>query len=153
MPETKQVWLRATYYEPGKSAVTTVMSKDDLKEDIHVVANGTREKFGRRTDVEIFEWENDLVSATVEGRRRAEVRIPDREHFKNTLHDFLIASFFKYPATTTIAPGSPAPVSTEDIRAVFGSVRQHPQYGNRSVRVISQDGGTVWLTAGDITVR
>lgn len=133
--------------------MTTVASKDDFKEDIHVVANTTREKFGRTVDVEIFEWEDNLIAATIEGQRRAKERIPDREHFKNTLHDFLIASFFRYPATTTIAPMSPAPVSTEDIRTIFESVKQHPEYKNRSVRVISQDGGTVWLTAGDITVR
>jgi len=147
------IWLRSTYYDPKKGAMTMVMSKNDLKEDIHVTANGTREKFGRRTDVEIFEWEDDLMSATREAERRARTRIPDKEHFKNTLHDYLIATFFKAPVTATIAPSNPAPVSTADIKAIFEAVKQHPEYKNRSIRVHSEDGGVVWLTAGDITVR
>lgn len=129
------------------------MPKDGLNQDIHVMANELREKFGRRTDVEIFEWEDNLVSAAAEAERRSRTRIPDKEHFKNTLHDFLIATFFKVPVTTTIAPSSPAPVSTPDMKAIFEVVKQHPEYKNRSIRLQSQDGGVVWLTAGDITVR
>lgn len=148
----KQIWVRATYYDLVKSPVTTVIPKDSLTEDVHVFANGTRERFGRRVDVEIFEWEDNLISASAEGARRAQERIPDKEHFKNTLHDFLVASFINIQATKIIAPRSPAPVSTADIRGIFEVVKQHPAYKNRKVRVESQDGGVVWLVDGVVSV-
>lgn len=149
----KQIWIRSTFYDPVKGAWTTVMSKDDTKEDIHIIANDLRERFGRKVDVEIFEWENDMILATKEAFERAKKRIPDTEHFKNTLHDFLIALFFKIPTTTMIAPASPAPLSTEDIKKIFEAVKQHPKYENRSIKVTSKDGGVVWLTGGDVSVR
>lgn len=149
----KQIWLRATYFGHGSGPMTWVSSKDDLNQDIHVIAEDTRRKFGRQADVEIFEWENDLISASKEAERRARKRLPEKEHYKNTLHDFLIATFFKAPVTTIIAPASPAPLSTTEIKAIFERVKQHPEYKNRSIKVTSEDGGTVWLTAGDIDVR
>lgn len=147
------IWLRSTYYDPKKGPVTVVMPKDGINQDIHVMANELREKFGRRTDVEIFEWEDNLVTAAAEAEVRSRTRIPEKQHFKDTLHDFLIATFFKMPPTTTIAPGNPAPVATADVKAIFEAVKQHPLYKNRSIRVQSTDGGVVWMTGGDISVR
>lgn len=148
-----KVYLRQTLFEPGKEPVTTVILKEDLRYDIHAIATDTRKQFGNFVDVEIFTWAGDLNSATVEAHRRAKAgRIPRSRRHKDTLHDFLITMFVLTTPTGVIAPKSPAPLSTADVREVLEAVRHHPGYGQRTVLVVSEEGEAITLSSGAISV-
>lgn len=147
------LWLRETIYKAGKHPVTMVIAEDGLKEDIHVVANADRTLFGRSVDVEIFEWENDLQSATLEAARRATMRLPEKTHFMDTLHDFLIVSFLKSKRETIIAPSSVTPIDAVDIRQVLLAVMGHPGYKGQIVKLMSRDRKIVALEGVNIVIK
>ena len=147
------LFVRETFFRPGQSPMTAVFPEDALKEEIHVHANGTRMKFGRAVDVEIFEWENDLVSATAEAGRRALYRIPDEDHFQKTLHDFLVSMFVTVPPTTVVMTTRPAPLSTDLVKAVALAAMGNKAYKNHIAKLISSSGDTVVLGNGQISVR
>jgi hypothetical protein len=147
------LWLRETKYGPGTHPVTMVIAEDGLKEDIHVVANADRTLFGRAVDVEIFEWENDLQSATFEAGRRAATRLPEKTHLMNVLHDFLISSFLKSKRETLIAPRSVTPLDAVDIRQVLLAVMTHPGYKGQIVKLTSSDRRIVALEGVSIVVK
>ena len=130
-----------------------VMSKDDLKEDIHVFANGTRERFGDDAEVEIFEWDDDLASAAAEAQRRSKTRISQEERHRDTLHDWIIAMFLtKLKQHGNLGVKDPAPLSAVVIKEVLENVKQHPAYEHQTVSVPSKDGKFVILKAGKVTV-
>lgn len=149
-----KVYLRQTLFEPGKEPVTTVILKEDLRYDIHAIATDTRKQFGNFVDVEIFTWDGDLISATTEAHRRAQAgRIPRSRRHKDTLHDYVITTFAITTSTGVIAPKSPAPLSTADVREVLDAVRHHPGYGQRIILVISEEGEAITLSSGVISVQ
>jgi hypothetical protein len=149
-----KVYLRQTLFQPDKEPVTMVISKEDLRYEIHAVATDSRKQFGNLVDVEIFTWDGDLNSATKEAHRRAQAgRIPRSHRHKDTLHDFLITMFVLTTPTGVIAPKSPAPLSTADVQEVLEAVRQHPGYGQRTVLVVSEEGEAITLSSGAISVQ
>lgn len=147
------IWLRVSRFIVGESALTTVSSKDDLRQDIHVIANETRVKFARTVDVEIFEHDGDLESASLEAARRAQVRISREKHLRDTLHDFLVAMFIAQKPSTIIMPAHQAPVSSGDMRQILLDVMQHPAYSGHTVLLQSTDGNRVSLEKGTVIVR
>lgn len=150
----EKVYLRQTLFQPGEEPLTTVIQKEDLKADIHAVATNTRSLYGNLVDVEIFTWAGDLTSATVEAHRRAKAgRISRNRRHKDTLHDFLITTFAITTPTGVIAPKSPAPLSTADVREVLEAVRHHPRYEQKTILVISEEGEAIRLSSGVISVQ
>jgi hypothetical protein len=148
-----QIWIRSTYYDPVKGPVTVVASKNDINVDIHSFANEQRTLFGDRVDVEIFEWEDDLHSATLEGYRRAATRVPKDKKYRDTLHDYLIATFLATTKKTMITPRSQTPLPAETIKDVVLEVMQHPGYKGQIVALRSVDGRGVMLEGSSVLIQ
>lgn len=150
----KKRYLRQTLFYPGKEPVTMVVPEDSLKVDIHVAANQMRQEFGELVDIEIFEWRDDLVSATAEAARRAaRGRLPVERRNQDVLHDYLIATLHLVRSGGMIAPRSPAPLTAAQVRGILESVAQHPEYENQNVLVLTSDRKAVYLTAGHVRVE
>lgn len=147
------LWLRNTFFDPNKGPVTAVVPEDGLRQEIHVAATEARSLFGRNADVEIFEWDGDVISASMEAEKRARTRIPEYVHLKNTLHDFLVSNFFLVKPSTVIMTTRRAPLSTEDMKAVALEAMKSPHYRNHTARLISMTGDEVVLGNGGILVR
>lgn len=147
------LWLRETRFVPGETPITFVIAEDGLKENIHVTADRDRRMFGRSVDVEIFEWPDDLQSATLEAARRAKSRLPEKTHLMDTLHDYLISAFLQSKKETIIAPRSVTPPEAVDIRQVLLAVMGHPGYKGQIVTLKSADGRLVALEGQTVVIR
>lgn len=148
------LWLRESRFGgEGQTPITFVIAEDGLKEEIHVTADRDRRMFGRTVDVEIFEWENDLQSATLEAARRATSRIPEKTHLMDTLHDYLISCFLRSKKETAIAPRSETPLEAVDIRQVLLAVMRHPSYKGQIVALRSSDEREAILKDDGVLIR
>lgn len=147
------LWLRETRFVPGETPVTFVIAADGLKDDIHITANNDRRMFGRTVDVEIFEWPDDLPSATLEAARRATTRLPEKTHLMDTLHDHLVSMFLQSKKETVIAPRSVTPLDAVDIRQVLLAAMRHPGYKGQIVGLRSSDGKVVKMRGQEILVE
>lgn len=152
MKANRQIWIRMNSLSDPAHKVY-VMSKDDLQEDIHVFANRTREQFGDDAEVEIFEWDDDLASASAEAKRRSKTRMSQEERHRGTLHDWIIAMFLtKLKAHGNLGVKDPAPLPAAVIKEILEEVRQHPSYEHQTVTVPSSDGKFVFLKAGKVII-
>lgn len=147
------LWMRSSFYDPKKGVMTTVIPEDGLRDEIHVSADLTRRQFGRLVDVEIFEWENDLISASKEAERRSRERLTDEAHCKYTLLDFLIANFVKVPPTTIIRTTIRAPLSTAEVKKIAIEAAKSPRYKGHIALLFSETGDTVVLAQGTVVVK
>jgi hypothetical protein len=146
------MWLRATRFEAGGST-TFVAAPKDLSTDIHQMANDTRQMFGEAVDVEIFEFDGTLAEATAAAAKRARTRIPFEKRFRDSLHDFLIATFIISVAKTLITPEHPIPMDAETAKSVLLEVMQHPAYKGQLVRLRTSDHKGVLLEKNLIMVK
>jgi hypothetical protein len=147
------LWLRESRFEPGRSPITCVIAADGLKEDVHIAADRDRRLFGRIVDVEIFEWPDDMMSATLEAARRAKTRLPEKTHLMDTLHDHLVSTFLRAPRPAMVAPRSVTPLDAVDIRQVLLAASRHPSSKGHVVALRSKDGKEILLKEGEIQVR
>lgn len=148
------LWLRESRFGgAGEAPITFVIAADGLKEDIHVTADKDRRMFGRTVDVEIFEWPDDLQSATLEAARRATTRLPEKTHLMDTLHDYLISAFLQSKKETVIAPRSVTPLDAVDLRQVLLAVMRHSSYKGQIVGLRSKDGRVVKMRDSEILVE
>jgi len=147
------LWLRETWFRPGDPPYTLIVAADGLKDDIHVVADQDRRKFGRLIDVEIFEWEDNFASATLEAARRSKTRLPEKTHLMDTLHDHLIVNFIQTRKETVITLRSVVPLEASDIRQAFLAAIRNRHYKGQIVSARSKDGKEVMIREGEILVR
>jgi len=140
-------YIRHSLFDPsGKhSPLTMVFPEESLKADIWTAANQMRieasglEKLGGFLDIEIFEHEGDFLSASMEAKRRAEKRIDETTRHKNTLYDFLIATFKNGLLADggMISTTRPSPLEKKDILGVLLMAVKHPSY--RGFRLVIHD--------------
>ena len=143
-------YIRHSLFDPsGKhSPLTMVFPEESLKADIWTAANQMRieaaslEKLGGFLDIEIFEHEGDFLSATMEAKKRAEKRIDETTRHKNTLYDFLIATFKNglLADKGTVSTTRPSPLEKKDILEVLLRAVKHPSY--RGFKVVIHDRNT-----------
>ena len=150
---TKMLWLRETKWNPNGSSITFVIAEDGLKENIYLTANRDRTIFGRTVDVEIFEWSDDLMAATLEAERRGKSRLPEKTHLMDTLHDYLISAFVQSKKETAIMPKSMTPLESVDIRQVLLAAMKNPAYKGQIVTLRSKDGKGLILEGDKILVQ
>lgn len=147
------LWLREAHFGFGKNPIVFVIEETSLKDDIHVVANEGRARFGDELDVEIFEWPQDINSATLEAVRRSQFRIPEKIRKMDILHDYLISTLIRSKKNTFISPTRPTPLDAADIRQILTSVVSHGAYKGQIIFLRSQDKKTVVVEGGAISVK
>lgn len=147
-------YLRNSIFHPANEdkCMTMVMSADSLKHSIWMAATKLREEaaqmpYGHLIDIEIFEWDGDFVSATVEAKRRAKKRLEPPERHKITLYDFLIANFENKMLADggVISTTRPSPLSKEEILEVLLRAVEHPSYREFVISIHDEDGNPVRL--------
>lgn len=147
-------YLRQTIFHPNDPTqrVTTVAGEESLRMSIWQAATRLRmsaanSNCGHLIDIEIFEHDGDLRSATIEAERRAQKRLDPTERNKNALYDFLIANFENGMLAdgATISTKRPSPLSKEDILEVLMRAVEHPSYRRFRLVVHDVDGNPVQL--------
>lgn len=128
-------YLRSTMYKNDEEHVTMVTAEDSLKDEIHVAANEM--VTGDNVDVEIFDCDGDLVSATLEGEQRALPRLPDVARKGIILTNWCIAMLQKLKPDGLLGTKSPVPLEAEIIEGILREVAQHHAYKDHRIILIS----------------
>ncbi|NIN68646.1 MAG: hypothetical protein GTO63_28855, partial [Anaerolineae bacterium] len=120
-------YLRQSVFDDKGQPVTQVIAASSLTDDIHVCANSMREQgYPDNIDIEIFDYDGEVLAAGIAGQKRAEERIPAQKRHMDTLHDWLISMFKLVVEKGGIGAPHPAPLSAENIMKVMGDVIKHP---------------------------
>jgi len=145
-------YIRSSLFDPSgeNSPLTMVFPEDSLKTDIWTAANqmridATRLEVKGAVDVEIFEHDGDFLSAVIEAKKRAEKRIDEMIRHKDTLYDFLIATFKNGLLTDrgTISTTRPSPLDKEDIFEVLMRAVKHSSYRGFRISIHDRNGEPV----------
>ena len=146
-------YLRVSVFA-ANGATTVVTAETDLKEPIETVASEFRSRpYPGEADIEIFEYEGDLVSASMEGVRRAQSRIPEEEGHRATLRDWLAMCLYKMTPDGTLALKDAAPLDAKTMGKVFKQVAGYPQYKNQKIMGPSCDDKMVTYEAGRLSIK
>lgn len=146
-------YLRQSFYGLGKGVATTVCSETDLKVDIHVAANllRTENSAGVDTDIEIFECDGDLETATRLANELAQKRVSKKKRRYDTFYDWVIAMLDRVQPDGSIGTKSDQPLSVEEIRKAFMAVVKHPLYKGQTVVALSIDHLPVMIQKGQVS--
>lgn len=148
--------LRATMYPPPGAGepITTVMLEKHLKEGVSAEAalkSMIEGAGGAFIVTEIFDApevkpaEDEIVVATIAGQRRW-LAHRDRELDMSIGYYWWTMTLARTVPGGTIVSPKPAPLSVEELRAVFEQVRHHPSYKEQSITTVAEDGAIVQLT-------
>lgn len=133
--------------------MTIVIPEDGLRSDIWTAATGMRESIQMNPpeeghiDIEIFEWDGDLTSATLEAQRRALTPLPPTEVYQSILHDHLVMVMKSglLVKGASIETSKPSPLEKKDIMDVFLKVVKRPEYDGYVLSVHDKNGEPVRL--------
>ena len=118
---------------------THVLPEDGIKQDIYVFANDTRARFPG-VEVEVFEWDGDLISASVEAHRRAVKSLEESDRLKGVLRDWALALCTITAPDGVISTTKPSPLSNDEVKEVFEEVVKNKRYRKQRFLMIGMDG-------------
>ena len=147
------LYLRNTLFFPGKVPTTILIPEESAVPNIWAAANGMRVDILKKPpekgaiDIEVFEWDGDLVSASLEANRRGQERMSEAESHKNVLHDHIvmIMKLGRLEKGGLIETIDPSPLGKTDIMEVFLKVVKRPEYDGYVLCVHDQNGEPVRL--------
>lgn len=147
-------WMRQTRWgDDGARRETVVASEKDFPEDLHVVAHRTRNLPGAHAiDIEIFEFEGDLLEASLEATRRAQRRFTPDERARGVLFDWAVWGMTVVQPHGILTTQERAPMDVPEIEEVLSEAARHPFYENQRIVVFARDGRVVRLAASKTEV-
>lgn len=147
------LYIRNTLFLPGRIPTTIVIPEESAVPDIWTAANMTRIDILKNPpeygwiDIEIFEWEGDFISASLEAKRRGQSQLPEVEVHQNVLHDYMvmIMKSGKLMKGALLETYKPSPLEKKDIMDVFLKLVKRPEYDGYIFSVHDKNGEPVRL--------
>src|SRR5262245_8668071 len=125
--------LRSTVYPPEGVPLTVVMRDTDIKVPVEQAATMNQPPEALVVhDIFTVEDGSSIVEATFEGEERARLQ---RKHENNmaVLFYYNAAQLERIVDGGVLVNPAPAPLSADNIAAVFDQLREHPSYTNQRV--------------------